>query len=235
MIIAATSDIHSPTWFNLFVRSLDNLNVDPDLFLIAGDLIHKGEVDEVRKVSNAVFGKISCPIVSCFGNNEYSNIREKVANDAPDLIFLDDEIYETKINGEKITILGTQGSLDRPTPWQARNIPNIETIYDERVDLIRDFLEKSKGYRILLIHYPPTHKIMTGENPSSFQYLGSSQLESVIISNKPDIVLTGHIYNGKKMTWLDSVPIFNVGLNLNQKIVVIDTEKIKPGLDKFLI
>jgi len=41
MLIAASSDIHSPKYIRLFIDSIRNLPV-PDLFLLAGDLVLRG-------------------------------------------------------------------------------------------------------------------------------------------------------------------------------------------------
>ena len=77
MLFATTADIHSPVYYDLFVKSINNLQKQPDLFLIAGDLIDRnstrdtGPFKELRRVSNVMFGKISCPIFACFGNNEF--------------------------------------------------------------------------------------------------------------------------------------------------------------------
>ncbi|OGI14851.1 hypothetical protein A3K63_04040 [Candidatus Micrarchaeota archaeon RBG_16_49_10] len=235
MIIAATADIHAPLGFRTFVRSLDNLKVEPDLFLIAGDLIHKGQVGEMKKISNALFGRISCPIVCCFGNNEYVTQRDEIVKEFKNFAFLEDEIFEAKIKEKNVSILGTQGSLDRPTPWQRSNFPDIENVYRERIALISDFLASTKAdFKILLIHYPPTYKVMRDEDSTNFQYLGTNKLEDILIEGKPNIVVTGHVHSGKRMAWVDSIPVFNVGLKLNQGIVVINTEELKPGLGKFL-
>lgn len=235
MIIATTSDIHSPIGFDLFVKSLDKLKADPDLFLMPGDMIHKGQTDEFKKISNALFGRISCPIICCFGNNEYHDLRKKIIEENKDFIFLEDDVYETKIDGKKVGILGTQGSLDSPTPWQRENIDGIEITYNERIDLIRDTLASmKKDFKILLIHYPPTHKLLKGDTRGTFQFLASSKLEPVIIDTKPNLVVTGHVHGGEKLAWIDSIPVFNVGLKVNEKIVVIDTDELKPGLEKFL-
>jgi hypothetical protein len=36
------------------------------------------------------------------------------------------------------------------------------------------------------------------------------------------------------MIWFDTVAVFNVSLPLNRQIVIIDTEKLKPGLAQFV-
>lgn len=237
MIIAATGDIHSPMYFELFVKAVEDLQVEitqPDLFLIAGDVIQRGAIEEYQKIYNVLFGKVTCPIIACFGNNEFDQLKENIKEQNPDIKFLDDEVFKTKIDNTSVGIIGTKGSLDRPTYWQRTNIPGIWDLYKQRVGKIGNLLSSLKtDVRILLTHYPPTYKILVGENPVRYPELACSDFEKTIIEQKPDLVITGHSHRGKKETWIDTIPIVNVALMLNERIVVIDTEKLKPGLEKF--
>jgi len=240
MIIAATSDIHSPNYYDLFIKSINNLTTEPDLFLIGGDVIDRktvmdtGTVKEYQKVSNVLFGKISCPIIACFGNNEFEQDWDEIKEQNPEIKFLNDQSIRMKIKEIEIGIVGTKGSIDRPTWWQRNNMPNIWTIYKERIDKVDELLKNLKvDFKILLTHYPPTYKILEGEGVPRYPELGSNRFEKVLIERKPNLVLTGHAHRGKKQVWVDTVPIFNTALMLNEKIVVIDTDKLKPGLEKF--
>jgi len=235
MIIAASSDIHSPKLFDVFLRSVDSLQVQPDLFLLAGDVIDKGKVEEYEKISNVFFGRIKCPIVACFGNEEYMELRDEIRKRVNEIKFLDDESIILEINGTSVGIVGSSGSLDRPTRWQRKNIPNIQEIYENRVKKVDELLSQLEAdFKILMVHYAPTYKILEGENPIIYPELGCRRFEKVILERKPDLVITGHSHKGKKEVWLDTVPIINVALPLRNEIVVIDTEKnLKPGLEKF--
>ena len=71
MIIAATGDVHSPQYYEEFVRAVDMMRAKPDLFLMTGDMIERGRPEEYEKIYNVLFGKIDCPIVACFGNSEF--------------------------------------------------------------------------------------------------------------------------------------------------------------------
>ena len=240
MILAATADIHSPVYYDLFQKSLDRVKTEIDLFLIAGDLIDRsstreiGPLNELRKVSNAFFGKFSCPVLGCFGNNEFEQDWDEIRKQNPEIRFLQDESATFDIKGKKVGVVGSKGSLDRPTWWQRSNMPSIYETYQKRIDTIDRLLaDLDVDYKILLIHYPPTYQILSGENPSGYPELASNALEGVIKDNKVDLVLTGHAHKGKKEVWVDGVPVLNVGLALNNGIVIIHTDKLKPGLGKF--
>lgn len=244
MIIAAVSDVHSPRYFDVFLRAIDDLEMlerKPQLLLLAGDMVHRGEIEDYERVYNTMFGKITCPIVSCFGNNEYTEKREELKQRFRDIRFLDDQSILVGIRTPGamrefvVGIVGTTGSLETPTPWQRANIPNIGRVYQERINMVERHLSHMRAdFRILLMHYAPTYKTLEGENPRFYTSMGWNVYENVIIRQKPDLVLHGHSHRGTKQAWVDSVPVFNVSLPLNGKIVIIDTDKLKPGLEKFV-
>ncbi|MCD6226711.1 MAG: metallophosphoesterase [Candidatus Aenigmarchaeota archaeon] len=234
MLISAISDIHSPLYFDLFVKAMNKYNENPDLFILAGDIIDAGKTEEFQKVYNVLFGKINCPIIAVYGNNEYQQIRMILENKFSDITFLDDESIVLDIKGKKVGIVGSQGSLDRPTFWQRNNIPNIYDIYKQRIQKVSELLENLEcDFKILVIHYVPTYKILKGENEKYYPQLGSKAYESVIRKTHPDLVICGHSHNGIKETWVNTTPVFNAAIPVNKEIVNIDTEKLKPGLEKF--
>lgn len=244
MIIAATGDVHSPRHFETYLKAVDSMEtqgVRPDLFLITGDMIHRGEVSEYEKVYNTLFGRINGPIIACFGNNEYHEKREEIRQRIKEITFLDDKsvVVSLKMKGfdreYHVGIVGTTGSLETPTPWQRANVPNIERIYKERILFVERQLKNMRvDYKILLMHYSPTYRTLEGENPRFFTSMGWNVYENILIRQKPDLVIHGHAHRGLKMAWVESVPVFNACLSLNQQILVIDTDKLKPGLTKFV-
>ncbi|MBI2084363.1 MAG: metallophosphoesterase [Candidatus Aenigmarchaeota archaeon] len=236
MIIAATSDVHSPRYYEEFVKAVDSLTVSPDLLLLAGDMIERAQPSEYMKVYNALFGKFNCPIVACFGNNEFiPDVRNDLKGQVKEIKFLDDSAVAVRIGDIDVGIVGTMGSLDVPTQWQKRNIPNVENVYLQRMDVVDKALQRmTTHFRIALMHYAPTYKTLVGENVRAYGGLGSQIFENVLIKTKPNLVVHGHSHKGSKFAWVDSVPVFNAAFPVNRDIVIIDTEKIKPGLAKFV-
>ena len=235
MIIAAISDVHSPRNFQEFVRAVDFMKVTPDLFLIAGDMVDRGKIEEYGKIYNVLFGKIKCPVIACFGNNEFDAIRQTAKMKYPDIKFLDDEATMMRIGDKTVGVIGTTGSLDNPTPWQKENIKNIEGIFRERVNLVDRHLQRIQAdYKIVLMHYSPTYKTLEGENPRFYASMGSRSYEIVLQNRKPTVVVHGHSLRGNRMAWLDTVPVFNVAFAVSKGITIIDTENLKPGLTQFV-
>jgi Icc-related predicted phosphoesterase len=203
---------------------------------MAGDMVYRGDISEYEKVVNALFGKIKCPIIACFGNNEFQDLREQLKSKHKGIKFLDDESWIVEVGTETVGIVGTSGSLDTPTPWQKANIPNIEKIFQDRISLVDRHLQRmNTKIKIVLMHYAPTYKSLEGENPRFFSTMGSQMYEPVLQNRKPSLVVHGHSLHGNKLAWIDTVPIFKVSFPLNKEIVVIDTEKdLKPGIAKFV-
>jgi len=235
MLIAATSDVLSPRFFQQFVTSLEKLQQKPDLFLMAGDMIYRGAIEEYEKIYNALFGKVECPLVACFGNNEFQQVREDIRQKYRKIIFLDDQSILLKVGKTSVGIFGSTGSLDTPTPWQKQNIPNVERLFQMRYNLAAKHLSRMMvDFKILLLHYAPTYKTLEGENPRFFSSMGSKVWENILIEQKPNLVIHGHSLRGTRLAWIDTVPVVNVALPLNQGIVLINTEQLKPGLQKFV-
>jgi Icc-related predicted phosphoesterase len=235
MIIAATSDIGLPKNYHEFFHAVDGMERRPDLFLVAGDVVHHGEIEEYDRFYNIMFGKMSCPIVACFGNNEFQQLRDGVRSKYRDITFLDDQSTIVKIDGTQVGVFGTTGSLETPTPWQLANIPNIENIFRQRIDLADKALHRMQAdFKILLTHYAPTYRTLEGENPRFYSSLGSQIYENVINARKPGLVIHGHSHRGIRQAWIETVPVFNVAFPLNKRIVIIDTNELRPGLAKFV-
>ncbi len=238
MRILACADIHSPIFYQDFLRSLDTTSEKVDLILLAGDMVERDviekEIEEYKKIYNSFFGKFFSPIIAVFGNTEFEEYRETIKKEITGIRFLDDQYVEIKVGEENVLIFGSTGSLDEPTRWQKSHTPNITQIYKSRIEKARTCLKNYKGFKILLTHYAPTYKTLQGENPFFYQNLGSIEMERVILETKPNLVIHGHSHSGIKFAWVDTVPVFNVAFPANKSLVLIDTEKIKPGLQKFV-
>ncbi len=216
MRILAVSDVHSPRFFAQFVGSLENCAA-PDLFLMAGDMVNRGTVSEFPRVLDAIDDTLGrgFPIVSCFGNEEYSEVRDPILSQVGErVIFLDEKAQNFEIGGLTVGIAGTQGSLDRPTEWQRRNLPNIKGVFERRAHRAASLLKKMSGKvdrRILLMHYSPCIETCVGENERTFAWLGSRKFYAVVKKEQPDLVIHGHVHNSVVHEFrVDSTVVRNV-------------------------
>jgi Icc-related predicted phosphoesterase len=232
MRIAAVGDVHGGENLPSLRRDLEGLD-PPDLFLLAGDLTDHNDVDAFVDVVDSVRERVSCPIYGVFGNNEYTQSHDEYRKRSG-VPLLDDEVATLRVAGREVRIVGSTGSLDRPTWWQRTNLPGIARLYDERVAKIDAFLEGG-GVRILLTHYPPTYATMGGEKEEWRPELGSKKLEAVILRRRPELVVHGHIHKGIPFATLATgqrtidafdprvaIPVYNVAYPVTRRITVVD-------------
>lgn len=229
--VAAVGDIHSPKFLEDFKTCMRVIEFSTiDLFLLAGDLILKGQFQNISNVLNVLDeNDVSCPIISCFGNEEYSEIREQIRSVAGTRIkFLDDESTLFQVDNSDVGIVGSQGSLEKPTPWQAKNIFNIEEIYAQRISRILQLLTDLKtDVKILLTHYPPTYRVLKGEKTMFYPHIGCHRCERIISESTVNAVICAHTHVGIPYAVVNGVPVYNVSLPAVRKISLIEVSNPK--------
>jgi Icc-related predicted phosphoesterase len=234
MKVAALGDIHAPKYFDLFKKSLEEFlkrKEDVSAFLLAGDLIDNGRYDQLDVIRELI-KKVDLPTYSCFGNNEFQEYSEIVMKKLPEVVFLDDNCVKLKRKEDDVSIVGSRGILDKPTYWQKKNWNDIDEIYEKRRNKLNELADICQAdMKILLIHYPPTLKIVKGENPRFTEQMGSNKLDSVI--KKFNLVITAHAHKGKKLVEVEGIPVYNVSLQLNKEICILEVEP-KHGIEKFM-
>ncbi|MHA1577401.1 MAG: metallophosphoesterase family protein [Candidatus Thorarchaeota archaeon] len=200
MKILAVADVHYPRFQEKFRKAIQNHD-SPDLFLMAGDMVNRGEAEAYPELVDVIqdqFGT-NFPIVACFGNEEYAEVRPKILALVKNRItILDEKFIVLEIDGIKIGIVGTQGSLDKPTSWQRSNLPGIKEEFARRAVRANSLLQKLSDIsdrRILLMHHAPCTETCEGEDIRSFGWLGSRKFYAVLTSEQPDLVIHGHVHN----------------------------------------
>ncbi|MEM2025280.1 MAG: metallophosphoesterase [Desulfurococcaceae archaeon] len=224
MIIVATSDVHSPEHLQLYLELIKNTNLDPQVVLFAGDMVDKNKVLAFKPIYEATRKKFpSARIISVFGNEEYRGFEKLYEEMYRDVIWLNDSYAKLQ---EDVCIIGTRGALDRPTTWQARNIPGIEKYYRElpcMVEKLAIELRQGACKKIILVsHYGVTHLNLVGERKESYPYLASTRFESILKGELVDLVIHGHIHMGKlDVVNIRGIPVYNVSLPARRKLVEV--------------
>ena len=155
--ILATADVHSPRFLNEFKENL-SAHEPPDVFFFAGDMINRGSAEEYPIVLDTIEETLgdSFPIIGCFGNEEYNEVRKEIISLVGNrMIFLDENSTIIESNELKIGIVGTQGSLDKATSWQRTNIPSVKGVFERRAKRAESLLKKMDekvDNRILLMN-----------------------------------------------------------------------------------
>ncbi len=243
MIIAALGDAHGHKYLDS-VRDLEKELSDADLILLAGDIAEANKESEFEYVMRRIRNGSKAPIVGVFGNDEWEQSKEEYRRKFP-ITFLDDQSTVVSVDGAKIKIVGTTGSLDRPTWWQRNHVPNIWKKYKERVSKITGLLDRGDAdMLILLMHYAPTYLTLEGEKERAFPEMGSKLFEPVLLKTRPDLVIHAHAHGGKRKAILKEVqkslddfkakvrevPIYNVSLPLVGRITKFLVDSGKDGL-----
>jgi Icc-related predicted phosphoesterase len=238
--VVCVSDVHSPKYLELFREEIRKININEiDLILFAGDMIYKGKVDELNRIIEIMEDLgVKFPIYSCFGNEEFDSLYDKLKQIGENrIIFLEDELLTIQRKGKSIGIIGSKGSLAAPTWWQAKNIPNIREIYRNRAKKVEELAAKfNQDIRILLLHYSPTYLTVIGEPKKAFPQMGSPAYEKIILNEnyKINVVFHGHAHKGRKFTLLKNrIPIYNVALPLRKKVTIVDLPRL-PGRGSML-
>ncbi len=237
MRVVAVSDVHAPIWLKDLENAVSKEQKGEYLVLIAGDMVDRGNYKQYRRVVDVLKGMGEVRIIAVFGNDEYDSVKDDIRAENPDVTFLDDESIVLEVEGRKVGIVGSRGSLELPTTWQKRNIPGIERIYSERLQLIGEMLRKLRekvDVTVLLTHYATTTKTMKGENPRAWRYLGHRGFERYMKEGLVDVAIHGHVHNGSKTAKVGSAKVYNVAFPLWWRLVEIDLRSERISIEEFL-
>lgn len=240
-LLAATADIHAPKNLDLFrealVAFLDELG-QPDIMLFVGDIVEKNDYSQVGAVLDVLDEQgVSCPIVACFGNEEYEESKaEYLAYER--IRWLDDEVVVLEISGLSVGILGSRGSLDRPTWWQRTHVRGIWATYRRRVRLVDSLLAKLRAdVVVVMTHYAPTYRTLEGERERIWPELGCKAFEGVMERRGPSLWLHGHAHRARVLeTSIGDTLVVNVSLPARKALYARELQKApkKPrGLEAF--
>lgn len=196
MRIAAVGDIHGRENLEAFRGDLARLG-PVDLVLLAGDTTERNDLEAFEAVLREIRARIDGPVWAVFGNNEYAHDHPAYLRiaDAFGVRILQDEAATLATARGSVRIVGSLGSLDRPTWWQRKNLPHLAGEYERRIGAL-DALLPGPRPCLLLTHYPPTYVTMGGEKEAWRPELGCRALEATLQRRRPDLVVHGHIHRG---------------------------------------
>ncbi len=236
IVVLAVSDVHSPRYLLDFVAVLNKRRGECsniDLVVFAGDMVYKGRVEALKPVLEAV--KSVCgekPIAAVFGNEEFMGLEDKFRSMYPEVVWLDDESRIFEVRGARVAVVGTRGSLERPTRWQARKIPGITRIYAERIERVRRLLLEARNQAdivILVSHYALTWKTLEGEPRSIWPEMGHRGFEKVIAETRPDAAIHGHAHKSRVLeAQIGETKVYNVAFPARRDVTIIKLTARRP-------
>ncbi|TFH10010.1 MAG: metallophosphoesterase [Candidatus Thorarchaeota archaeon] len=208
MRIAAVGDIHCPRFLHIFERSIRQIE-KPDIFLLAGDIVNRGKIDEYPVVLDAIDSvHRQVPIVACFGNEDYNEINP--CSQVPELVesrvtFLDESTQSFSLRGSTLGVVGVSIINEK-----AQDIPTIRGIFEERARRLSELLQELvvvSDYTIILSHFSPLEESQS-EKPAFSWWFGK-----IVKDARPSLIIHGHIHNSTtNRVMVESTPVYNVAL-----------------------
>lgn len=231
--IAAVADIHSPKYLPLFTASVNDIRIKNkavDLIIFAGDVVDKNSIHNLnlvimvaKKLTNRCGN--TPQMIAVFGNEEYIGFEHEYVRKYPEITWINDELKVLNINNVEICIVGSRGVLMQATAWQRKNLPNIDSVYANRVEKIKEHLKICKNYSftILVTHYASSYTTVYGEPSTVYKFLGFPLIDTIDKKLRPNIAVHGHAHNALVTSaTIDGTAIYNVSLPANKKVTIIE-------------
>lgn len=231
--IGAVADVHAPKYLDSFARALAEIG-DLDVFLLAGDIILRGDFTQMAQVLEEIRKVYSGRILACFGNEEYEE-REDALRGFGEITWLDDQVIKLEIRGRTVGVVGSRGSLDRPTFWQRKKKPELFEIYRKRVEILDSLLENLRAdLKIVISHYAPTYLTLEGEEETAWPEMACRKMEDVIKKRQPDVWFHGHAHRSTRLeAVIGRTLVANVSLPARGGITIVELPR-RLGLERFL-
>ena len=223
--VAAVSDVHSPLYLKEFLANMSLRVRECSLFILAGDMILRSRVSQLAPVLRGINGAFSGQIVGTLGNEEHDAVKDSLMKEYQQVHWLDDSDMVLEIEGRKVRIVGTRGSLAEPTSWQKAHLPDILEVYSNRVELIRGLLKRrdSDDLVVLLSHYAPVRVTTQGEPENILPVLTDPRMEKVVEETSPDIIIHGHAHGATTLSAnVYGARVFNVAFPAKRSTTIID-------------
>jgi Icc-related predicted phosphoesterase len=219
--VAAVGDVHVGLDSAGRLRAgLDGLAGEADLLLLAGDLTHRGRVEEAKVLVEELRG-VGVPVVAVLGNHDYHSDEQdpitQVLTDAG-IRLLEGDAVTVEVGGRRVGIAGTKGfgggfvgatASDFGEP-EMKAFTRLTKRLAGRFERALASLDPT-GVRVALLHFSPVAETLAGEPCELYPFLGSYLLAEAIDRAGADLALHGHAHRGSR-TGVTSrgVPVRNV-------------------------
>ena len=206
--VAAVSDVHFGKDSAGTLRpDLEDIQEHADLFLIGGDLTHRGEAREAEVLARELAG-LGVPTLAVLGNHDYHSDQEKVVRErleSAGVRVLEGESAVVEAAGKRVGIAGTKGfgggfagasGSEFGEPIMRAFIAHTR----ECAERLRESLEdlRDADFRVVLLHYSPIEGTLQGERREIYPFLGSYLLADAVDAVGADLVIHGHAHAGRE-------------------------------------
>ena len=198
-----------------------SLRGEVDLVLLAGDLTTHGEPEQGEWLVEATRG-LDVPILAVLGNHDWHvNRGDELAQVLRDggITVLEREHEVVDLDGCEVGIVGLKGFVGG---FPGSSLPDfgeplLREVYAQTSDDVAALDEGLRAvahcpYRIVLLHYSPSHETLKGEPEGIWAFLGNERIAAPIREHEPDLVLHGHAHHGTFEGKLGASPVYNVSV-----------------------
>jgi Icc-related predicted phosphoesterase len=218
--VAALGDVHvGVDSAGLLAPRLAGLADHADLFLLAGDLTHRGRPEEAKVLAEELRG-VAVPTVAVLGNHDYhSDEQEAVAEvlEEAGIRVLEGDAVVLGVGDHRVGIAGSKGFGGGFAGACASDFGEPEMkAFVGHTKALAGRLERALGglradRTIALLHYSPVAETLAGEPREIHAFLGSYLLAEAVDRAGADLVVHGHAHRGSRTgTTPGGIPVRNV-------------------------
>jgi Icc-related predicted phosphoesterase len=218
--VAAVGDVHVGTdSAGRLAPRLAGLADHADVFLLAGDLTHRGRPEEAKVLAEELRG-VRVPTIAVLGNHDYHSDEQGGVTEVLEqagIRVLEGDAVVLEIGGRRVGIAGSKGFGGGFAGASASDFGEPEMkAFVGHTKALAGRLERALGglhtdRRIVLLHYSPVAETLAGEPREIHAFLGSYLLAEAVDRVGADLVLHGHAHRGSRDgTTPGGVPVRNV-------------------------
>ena len=218
--VAAVGDVHVGTdSAGRLAPRLAGLADHADVFLLAGDLTHRGRPEEAKVLAEELRG-VRVPTIAVLGNHDYHSDEQDGVTEVLEqagIRVLEGDAVVLEIGGRRVGIAGSKGfgggfagasASDFGEPEMKAFVGHTKALAGR---LERALAGLHTDRRIVLLHYSPVAETLAGEPREIHAFLGSYLLAEAVDRVGADLVLHGHAHRGSRDgTTPGGVPVRNV-------------------------
>jgi Icc-related predicted phosphoesterase len=218
--VAAVGDLHvGIDSAGRLAPRLDGLADHADLFLLAGDLTHRGRPEEAKVLAEELAG-VQVPTVAVLGNHDYHSDEQDAVTEVLEqagVKILEGDAVVLDVRGRRVGVAGSKGfgggfagasASDFGEPEMRAFVGHTRTLAG-RLERALSGLRADR--RIALLHYSPVAETLAGEPREIHAFLGSYLLAEAVDRAGADLVVHGHAHRGSRDgTTPGGVPVRNV-------------------------
>jgi Icc-related predicted phosphoesterase len=218
--VAAVGDVHvGIDSAGRLAPRLAGLADHADVFLLAGDLTHRGRPEEAKVLAEELRG-VRVPTIAVLGNHDYHSDEQDGVTEVLEqagIRVLEGDAVVLEIGGRRVGIAGSKGFGGAFAGPSASDFGEPEMkAFVGHTKALAGRLERALGglrtdRRIVLLHYSPVAETLAGEPREIHAFLGSYLLAEAVDRVGADLVLHGHAHRGSRDgTTPGGVPVRNV-------------------------